>query len=76
MFLQRSLTQRISLALGQTNRMAILAAAQRRTYYKDNVLMPREQGEYYADPLNVAERVVRMIGLHDACTDAAKVSLS
>lgn len=76
MFLQRNLTQRISLAFGQANRMAILAAAQRRTYYKDNVLMPREQGEYYADPMDVAERVVRLIGLHDACNDPAKVSLS
>lgn len=28
--------------------------------------MPREYGEgYFSDPMNVAERVIRMIGLHD-----------
>ena len=40
-----------------------------RFYFKDNVLMPREQGDYYADPVDCAERVVRMLGLHDACHD-------
>ena len=37
-----------------------------RSYYKDNVLMPREYGEgYMSDPLETAEKVVRMIALHD-----------
>ena len=47
-----------------------------RGYYKDNVLMPREQGEYYADPMDVAERVVRLVALHDNCADPAKVVLA
>lgn len=38
--------------------------------------MPREQGDYYADPMDVAERVVRLIGLHDNCADPAAVTLS
>ena len=37
--------------------------------------MPREQGEYYADPMDVAERVVRILGLHDNCADPAAVTL-
>ena len=51
----------------------ILSAMPVRAYYKDNVLMPREQGDYYADPMNVAERVVRLIALHDSCTEPSKV---
>ena len=51
-------------------------AAPSRSYYKDNVLMPREQGEYYADPMDVAERVVRLVALHDNCSDPAQVSLN
>ena len=38
--------------------------------------MPREQGDYYADPMDVAERVVRLIGLHDNCSDPSAVTLS
>jgi len=47
-----------------------------RTYYPDNVLMKREKGDYYSDPVGVAERVVRLIALHDACKDPANVTLS
>ena len=37
-----------------------------RNYYKDNVLMKREYGDgYFADPMVVAERTVRLIALHD-----------
>ena len=40
-----------------------------RTYYKNNVLMPREYGDgYMADPIVTAERVVRCIALHDNLT--------
>jgi hypothetical protein len=39
---------------------------QTRSYYKDNVLMPREYGDgYMCDPVEVAERIVRIIALHD-----------
>lgn len=41
----------------------------------DGVLMKREQGSYYSDPMEVAERVVRLIALHDACRDPASVTL-
>ena len=59
--------------LGSASRMLALAPA--RGYYKDNVLMPRETGDYYADPMDVAERVVRLVGLHDNCSDPAAVTL-
>ena len=72
MFLQR-LTQRVLATAPRAAVMAPIGAT--RAYYKDNVLMPREQGEYYADPMDVAERVVRLIGLHDNCADPAKVTL-
>jgi NADH dehydrogenase (ubiquinone) 1 alpha/beta subcomplex 1 len=47
-----------------------------RTYYPDNVLMKREPGEYYADPMDVAERVVRMFALHDNVADPGAVTLN
>jgi len=53
----------------------VLAVAQ-RSYYPDNVLMKREKGEYYSDPFEVAERVVRLIALHDHCRDPATVTLN
>ena len=46
-----------------------------RTYYPNNILMPRVEGEYYSDPMEVAERVVRIIGLHDNVIDPAAVTL-
>jgi acyl carrier protein len=55
---------------------AVILSTQYRAYYKDNVLMPREKGEYYADPMDVAERVVRLIALHDNVRDPASVTLS
>ena len=55
---------------GQFLRVAV------RTYYPDNVLMKREKGEYYSDPMDVAERLVRLIALHDACKYPANVTLS
>ena len=55
---------------GQFLRVAV------RTYYPDNVLMKREKGDYYSDQIDVAERVVRLIALHDACKDPANVTLS
>lgn len=65
-------------ALATTSMMRasrMLTIAPTRFYYKDNVLMPREQGEYYADPMDVAERVVRLVALHDNCKDPAAVTL-
>lgn len=48
-----------------------------RTYLPDgSYLMKREKGDYYADPLDVAERVVRLFALHDACKDPATVTLN
>lgn len=47
-----------------------------RGYYKDNVLMPRVQGEYYSDPKDVADRVARIIALHDNCIDPSAVTLN
>ena len=57
-------------------RTAILTQVPQRFYYEDNVLMKRHAGEYYADPMDVSERVVRLLGLHDNCVDPAAVTLS
>ena len=56
-------------------RTSLLSVSQ-RGYYPNDILMPREQGEYYADPLETAERVVRTIGLHDNVNDPSEVTLS
>jgi len=49
-----------------------------RTYYQDNVLMPREYGDsYMSDPVATAERIIRVIGLHDALSvDPAAMTVS
>ena len=62
------------LSKRQLNRQMFCVA--QRSYYPDNVLMKREKGEYYSDPLDVAERVVRLIALHDHCRDPASVTHS
>ena len=38
--------------------------------------MEREEGDYYADPMNVAERVVRLIALHDNVKDPSSIVLN
>ena len=48
-----------------------------RTYYKDDVLMPREYGEgYMSDPVATAERIVRVIALHDNVTDPSEITVN
>ena len=37
--------------------------------------MKREEGDYFADPIMVAERVVRLIALHDNVKDPANITL-
>jgi len=37
--------------------------------------MTRHDGEYYADPMNVAERFVRLVALHDNVRDPSAVTL-
>ena len=53
----------------------VFATPTMRTYYPDNIIMKRLEGEYYADPMAIAERAVRMIALHDACRDPSAVTL-
>ena len=52
-----------------------MGVSQVRTYYPDNVLMPRVYGEYYSDPMDVAERVVRILALHDNVNDPGTVTV-
>jgi acyl carrier protein len=62
---------------GQFNgRFALPVANSVRTYYPDNILMTRTQGEYYSDPMVVAERVVRLFALHDNVQDPESVTLN
>ena len=53
-----------------------LVTLPRRFYYPNGQLMQREEGDYYADPINVAERIVRLIALHDNVRDPAAVTLN
>ena len=48
----------------------------RRSYYTNEGLMKREEGDYYADPYKTAERCIRLIGLHDNTIDPSKVTLN
>lgn len=52
-----------------------MGVAQARSYYKDDVLMTRVYGDYYTDPMDVADRVVRILALHDNVTDPAAVTV-
>lgn len=46
-----------------------------RSYYKDNVIMPREYGDgYFSDPIVVAERIVRLLALHDNIKDPSNIT--
>ena len=56
-------------------RVPMQASVSRRFYYPGNQLMPREEGDYFADPIAIAERVVRLIALHDNVRDPASVML-
>ena len=38
--------------------------------------MEREEGDYFADPVAIAERVVRLIALHDNVNDPSSVTLN
>jgi hypothetical protein len=37
--------------------------------------MKRNEGDYYADPKDVSERVVRLLALHDNVLDPAAITL-
>ena len=45
-----------------------------KTNYPDNVLMISEKAHYYLYPIDVAEPVLRLVALHDACKDPAMVN--
>ena len=38
--------------------------------------MPREEGDYFSDPIAVAERIVRLIALHDNVRDPSAITLN
>ena len=44
-----------------------------RSYFEGEGLMKRVYGDYYSDPMEVGERVVRLFALHDSCKDPASV---
>ena len=48
-----------------------------RNYYKNNVLMPREYGDgYMSDPIATAERIIRLLALHDNVNDPSSITLN
>lgn len=38
--------------------------------------MKRDEGDYFADPMAVGEKVVRLIALHDNVSDPSAVTLA
>ena len=46
----------------------------KRFMVPERELMKRDEGDYYADPMNVGERVVRIIALHDKIKNPAGVT--
>ena len=69
------------MMLNKANRFGLqfqrhILKVSQRGYYPDNVVMKRVTGEYYADPMDVGERVVRLFALHDSCKDPSNVTLS
>jgi acyl carrier protein len=58
--------QMMKMQSKQAKTNLVMPITQVRTYYPDNVLMPREYGDgYMSDPIVTAERIVRVISLHD-----------
>ena len=72
----KTATRASRLALGRPVALSVVSLAPRRFYYPGNQLMEREAGDYFADPIAVAERVVRLIALHDNVRDPAAVTLN
>lgn len=56
--------------------MLLSATTPARYYTPDGGLITRKVGQYYSDPHEVAERVVRIIALHDACRDPSNITTS
>ena len=58
-------------------RQPTIMGAPFRNYYKNNVLMNREYGDgYMSDPIATAERIVRLLALHDNLSvPASEISL-
>ena len=72
----KTATRASRLVLSRSTTLSVVSMAPRRFYYPGNQLMERETGEYYADPIAIAERVVRLIGLHDTVRDPAAITLN
>lgn len=53
-----------------------LCVTPQRFYYPNGQLMSREEGAYYGDPKDVAERSIRLIALHDNVKDPSAVTLA
>lgn len=63
-------------AIRRTAAPRLLLRVPQRFYYPNGQIMQREEGEYYNDPVMVAERVVRLVALHDNVRDPAAVTLN
>ena len=65
----------MSQAKGAVSQARCIVPLSRRSYYENNVLMIPHKGDYYADPIDVGERVVRLVALHDNVRDPSAVRL-
>ena len=71
----KTATRASRVALGRPAVFSVVSLP-RRFYYPGNQLMERESGDYFADPIAVAERIVRLIALHDNVRDPSAITLS
>ena len=67
---------RARLVYNRAPQAFLVSVAPRRYYYPGSQLMEREEGDYFADPVAVAERVVRLVALHDNVSDPSSVTLN
>ena len=48
----------------------------KRFYFPTDQLMTRDKGEYFSDPKEIAEKVIKLFSLHDKVADPSKVTLN
>lgn len=72
---QRTSTMALRKPMLKSRMPQMVIMPMNRSYYQDNVLMPREYGDgYFSDPVETAERIVRILALHDNINDPSSIT--
>ena len=59
-----------------SQKVPLVSCTPQRTYFPIRKLMKARGGKYYLDPDNGAERIVRVIGIHEHVKDPTKITLN